>query len=74
MRRVILVSVTASPYSGYHFADWSTNSVMLADYSNRTAMFYMPANEVTLIANFELDAPSVLVIPSSVEVMQGESQ
>jgi hypothetical protein len=55
------VSVTANPASGCHFENWTVDGVTLSSDTANPATFTMPANAVTLTANFEADggaAPS----------------
>jgi uncharacterized repeat protein (TIGR02543 family)/LPXTG-motif cell wall-anchored protein len=50
------VSVTAVASSGYHFTGWTANGVTLASNTANPAVFIMPANGVTLTANFAPDS------------------
>jgi uncharacterized repeat protein (TIGR02543 family) len=49
------ISVTAAANSGYHFTGWTADGVTLADGAANPAAFSMPANAVTLTANFAKD-------------------
>ena len=46
------VTVTAGTRSGYTFQSWTTTSVELTDPTNASVSFTMPANDVTLTANW----------------------
>ncbi|MDR2714900.1 MAG: hypothetical protein LBB42_05215 [Coriobacteriales bacterium] len=52
-----LVQITAVPSSGYRFTGWTVDGITLSasDAASLTIAFYMPANEVTITANFALD-------------------
>ncbi|MDR1131789.1 MAG: S-layer homology domain-containing protein [Oscillospiraceae bacterium] len=47
------IRVTAAANSGYRFAGWTADGVTLASNTANPAAFNMPANAVTLTANFE---------------------
>ena len=48
------VNLAAAPNAGYRFTDWaSSNGGTFADASSPTTTFTMPANAVTVTANFE---------------------
>jgi hypothetical protein len=70
------ISVTATPNSGCHFKDWTVSGVTISGTAN-PAEFSMPANAVTLTANFEADDPTVTgvtVSPLTIDVQQGTAQ
>ena len=46
------VTVTAGTRSGYTFQSWTTTGVELTDPTNASVSFTMPANDVTLTANW----------------------
>lgn len=46
------VSVTATPAAGYVFNGWTATGVTLANVMTNPASFTMPANDVTLVADF----------------------
>jgi hypothetical protein len=52
------VSVTAIAKSGWTFLDWTADGITLSDRANSLADFLMPANDVSLLANFKKDAGS----------------
>jgi uncharacterized repeat protein (TIGR02543 family) len=53
----VAVSVTAAAANGYRFTGWTAIGVTLANTTANPAAFVMPANAVTLTANFEAVAP-----------------
>jgi uncharacterized repeat protein (TIGR02543 family) len=48
-----IVNVSATPNSGYAFTGWTSSDVTLADATSATTTFTMPANAVTITANYE---------------------
>jgi len=46
------VTVTATPNAGYSFNGWTATGVTLADVNANPASFTMPANDVSLVADF----------------------
>jgi uncharacterized repeat protein (TIGR02543 family) len=67
------ISVTAAANNGYHFSGWTANGVTLADGAANPAVFAMPANAVTLTANFAKDEepapreePAAVIVDNSV--------
>ncbi|GHV48421.1 hypothetical protein FACS189499_07790 [Clostridia bacterium] len=70
------INITATADGGYHFKEWTATGVSITTTAN-PAVFNMPANEVTLTANFEADDPtvtSVTVSAPSIEVQVGMAQ
>jgi uncharacterized repeat protein (TIGR02543 family) len=47
------VDIAAAPESGWTFADWTADGITLPDRAAKTLTFRMPANDVTLFANFK---------------------
>lgn len=47
------VSVTATADNGYRFTGWTADGITLSNLTDNPASFNMPANAVTLTANFE---------------------
>ena len=52
------VQATADTITGKHFVSWTVTGVTVADNTLNSISFQMPANAVTLTANFEADAPA----------------
>ncbi|MDY3815380.1 MAG: hypothetical protein SOZ54_00980, partial [Candidatus Limiplasma sp.] len=52
------VQATADTITGKHFVSWTVEGVTVADNTLNPIRFQMPANAVTLTANFEADAPA----------------
>ncbi len=48
------VTVEATADAGYEFVGWTTEGVELEDAEDNPAVFSMPANDVALVASFEL--------------------
>ena len=71
------VRVTAGSNVGYYFTNWTANGVILADVTDPTVAFSMPAGVVELMANFsfsEAEVTGVTVSPGSIGVFRGETQ
>lgn len=47
------ISVTALPKAGYRFVNWTTTGITLPN--TETVVFTMPKNDVTIVANYELE-------------------
>ncbi len=52
------MQATADTITGKHFVSWTVEGVTVADNTLNPISFQMPANAVTLTANFEADAPA----------------
>jgi Ni,Fe-hydrogenase III large subunit len=63
------VSVEATAGSGYHFINWTiTGAAITGGDTENPAKFNMPANAVTLTANFVLDAKNTIAsVPVTAE-------
>lgn len=61
------VSITATPNIGYIFAGWSGDTQYITDVNSENTTVTMPANDITLTANFEEDSGSE---PTHTEVVE----
>jgi len=68
------VSVTATADGGYHFVNWTAVGVTLTGNTTNPATFSMPANAVTLTANFALDPTPTYTISASTLTSFGSLQ
>jgi|GEM_PF-4173139 len=59
------IAVVATPNNGYHFVNWAATGVVLPNASTTTVTFLMPANAVTLTANFAQNLPGYVPSPLS---------
>ena len=61
----VQVSIKAVPASGYHFVNWSAPAGSFANASSATTTFTMPAQDVTVTANFEVGGAYTLTMAAS---------
>ncbi|MDW7656180.1 MAG: Calx-beta domain-containing protein [Bacillota bacterium] len=54
-----LVTINATPAAGYHFVNWTAPAGSFSDANAVSTTFTMPAQEVTVTANFALDTFTV---------------
>jgi len=59
------ITVTATANGGYHFVNWTAEGIELETETASTQTFIMPANAVTLTANFAEDIP----IPPTIDAV-----
>ncbi len=53
-----MCTMVATPATGYHFVNWTENDV---EVSSDTTYEFMVTNDLSLVANFELDAKTITV-------------
>jgi uncharacterized repeat protein (TIGR02543 family) len=61
----VQVSIKAVPAAGYRFINWTATAGSFANTSSATTTFTMPAQSVTVTANFELGAEYTLTMAAS---------
>ena len=59
------VTVSAGTKEGYTFQSWTAEGISLIDVTQPTVSFTMPANDVTLTANFKQDNTISIAAPRS---------
>jgi uncharacterized repeat protein (TIGR02543 family) len=57
-----VVPISANPASGYYFSHWTAPAGSFTNTSSATTTFTMPAQDVTVTANFEVAAPYTLTM------------
>ena len=66
------VKVTAEDKEGETFTGWTADGVEIADKSSKTLTFKMPANDVTLTANYTTNSYTLTVKNGTPESVTGE--
>ena len=66
------VKVTAEDKEGETFTGWTVDGVEIADKSSKTLTFKMPANDVTLTANYTTNSYTLTVKNGTPESVTGE--
>jgi uncharacterized repeat protein (TIGR02543 family) len=61
----VAVSIKAVPASGYHFVNWTAPAGGFTNASSATTTFTMPAQDVTVTANFEVGGEYTLTMAAS---------
>jgi uncharacterized repeat protein (TIGR02543 family) len=61
----VAVSIKAVPGAGYHFVNWTAPAGSFASASAATTTFTMPAQDVTVTANFEVGVEYTLTMAAS---------
>jgi uncharacterized repeat protein (TIGR02543 family) len=61
----VQVSIQAVPAAGYRFVNWTAPAGGFADASSATTTFTMPAQDVTITANFEVGGEYTLTMAAS---------
>ena len=67
------VEVTAEDKTGETFTDWTVDGVEIADKSSKTLTFKMPANNVTLTANYTTNSYTLTVKNGTPESVTDEA-
>jgi len=67
------VTISASPASGYYFSHWTAAAGSFNNASSATTTFTMPAQDVTVTANFEETVVTYYTLTTSVSTSGGGS-
>jgi hypothetical protein len=67
----VQVSIQAVAASGYHFVNWTAPAGSFANAGSATTTFTMPAQDVTVTANFEVGDPGYTLTMAASPIMGG---
>lgn len=67
----VQVSIQAVPASGYRFINWTAPAGSFTNASSVTTTFTMPAQDVTVTANFEVGGPEYTLTMAAAPIMGG---
>jgi len=67
----VAVSIKAVAATGYHFVNWTAPAGGFTNPSSATTTFTMPAQDVTVTANFELGGPEYTLTMAASPIMGG---
>ena len=67
----VAVSIKAVAATGYHFVSWTAPAGSFTDASAATTTFTMPAQDVTVTANFEVGGPEYTLTLAASPIMGG---